>query len=65
MVERARAASRLEAERILAEAEAEAACEKAEALARAAEEINRTVRLDEDTKRHAADSAIRCLSAVR
>ncbi|HEV2328917.1 MAG TPA: hypothetical protein VGY56_09045 [Verrucomicrobiae bacterium] len=61
LLERATRESRLEAENILATAGDEARREKAESLACAADEVEKEIRLDETTRQHLVEAAVRCL----
>jgi len=64
MLEQANREAKLETEKILSTAEAEAAREKAERLARAAAEINRHIRLDETTAQAAVAAAMCCVCGL-
>ncbi len=63
LTEQAGRAAKLEAETLLAAAEAEAAREKTERLALATAEIETNIRLDETMARLAVAAAVRCVCA--
>lgn len=61
LIEQAKREAQLEAERILAAAEAGARDEKKERLACAAKEIEASIRLDDATAQQAVEAAVRCV----
>lgn len=64
LVDQAQREAKLEAGRILETAEAAAAREKSERLARATAEINATIRLDETTAQQSVEAAVRCVCGL-